>query len=185
MTFLEIMVVITILGIVIAISTPSLRNTYYKMQLHAAARQLGSLCRYARAAAVMREGEVRVLFDVENARYRLKLPPEDQDEEDRSVGRYRRMELERRSTVEQARFLPPDVEFQDILTDAPDEENPGRWTTGLIFYPNGSATPCFMVLRNRRGRMLTIEVQHSTGAVRIFRGEPEFQEPEQADADSR
>lgn len=185
LTFLEIMVVVTILGVLLAVSSPSLKNMYQKMQLNASARQIGSLCKYGRAAAIMQEGEVRILFDLESARYRLRLPPKVDEDDRRSHSRYRNEEEKKLASVEEPKYLPPDVEFVEIMTDAPEEENPGRWQTGLIFYQNGSATPCIITLENRRGRRVTIEVQHATGAVRIYQGDPIFKEPVLANEDGR
>lgn len=185
LTFLEIIVVVTILGILLALSSPSLRNMYQKMQLSSSARQIGSLCKYARAAAIMQEGEVRLLVDLETARYRLKLPPKVAEDDRQSHSRYRNMEDQKKAAVEEPTYLPPDVEFVEILTDAPEEEQPGKWQTVLVYYQNGSATPCVMTLENRRGRRVTIEVQHATGGVRIYMGDPVFKQPALADETNR
>jgi prepilin-type N-terminal cleavage/methylation domain-containing protein len=181
LTFLEIMIVVTILSVIVAISSPSLKNMYQKQQLHAAARQIGAMCKYARAAAIMQEGETKIQFDVESARFRLKLPEVNEEELEaknkRNRGRYREMKDQKPATVERYRYLPPDVEFYEILTEAPEELEQTQWNTGVVYYQNGAATPCFVILQNRRGRKITVEVQHSTGAVRIYTGEPVFEEP--------
>jgi type II secretion system protein H len=152
-TFLELMIVLVILGIVLAVSLPSLKTTYQRGQLSSAAREIVALLRVARAEAIFREHPIEVRFDLAGDRYRLDLLEPDTD-------KHHRYNEPRISEIEQIRYLPRDVSFAEISTEAEATDKPN--VAKVVFFPNGSATGASIILENVRGRKMKIELAHAT-----------------------
>ncbi len=167
-TFLEILMVISIMAIMFLVATPRLKGTFLQNELVTTTRDLARLMRLARSEAVYSDKPVPLRINLDDAWYQLSLPPRDDDKDTSS---YRGQE-KRRSEVEQKRYLPLDVEFAEITTDAPpDPENDN--IVRLIFFPNGTATASTIILEGRKGNAMTIDLAPSTGYSRVYKGRPE------------
>lgn len=164
-TFLEILVVISILSILFLISAPRFKGVALKNQLQTGARELALLLRLARAESIHSGFPVQVKINVDEGWYQLSLPPREEDDT------YYPGEDRRRTEVERRRYLPRDVGFKEVSTDAPPVEKDKR-IARVIFFPNSSATGATIVLVNKKGNTMTIDVAPSTGIARVYRGEP-------------
>jgi type II secretion system protein H len=177
-TFLELMIVLVILSIVLTISMPSLRGTYQRGQLGSAAREIVALLRVARAEAIFREHPVEVRFDLATSRYRLDLLEEDETKPTRHTEA-------KRSQIEEIHYLPRDVSFAEISTEA--EETEKKTVAKVVFFPNGSATGASILLENVRGRKMKIELADATALpeAEYVRSTTETKDVPQAEGTSR
>jgi type IV fimbrial biogenesis protein FimU len=169
-TLLEILIVISILCVLLAISIPSMKVVHQRNQLHISAREVVALLKYARGEAVLGEKEVEVRFDVPGDRYRLDL-------RESGEGEYVRERDRVLKSSERIRHLPRTVHFLEITSEAEADEKAG--IARIIFYPNGSATAATIILGNDRKRNMTIEVAGATGLTRAYNGLPQVEEETQ------
>ena len=123
------------------------------------------LLRLARAEAIYSGVPVQVKINVDEDWYQLTLPRRDEDED------YYPGEHRRRREVEQRHYLPVDVWFKEVSTDAPPDAK-NKKIARVIFFPNSSATGATIVLANKKGNKMTIDVAPSTGIARVYKGEP-------------
>lgn len=66
LTFMEILLVIIILGILLGISLPAFKNTFHSLQLNSVSSDLQALMDYLRGRAIV-EGKV-IYFNIDNAK---------------------------------------------------------------------------------------------------------------------
>ncbi len=70
-TLLEIILVISILGVIAGLSFPNLNRSYWKRQLNQTADHLGQLMRYAQSRAILKNQEYRLVINLEDKAYWL------------------------------------------------------------------------------------------------------------------
>jgi type II secretion system protein H len=157
-TFLELMVVLTVLAIMVAIAFPTMRGMNEHNKLRATARELVALLRYARSEAVFGERTTQVFLDLEKRQYWLDLRTPDPEKGEYIPGK-------NKNQFEQKRNLNKDIWFEEISTR--DENVIRDKVVALDFYPDGSASPAMVTVANRRGSMLTIELVKSTGLTEL------------------
>ncbi len=173
-TFLELMIVITLLGVLAAVTVPKMGNIFRHGQLEAGTRDLVATLRYARHAAILRGDGVEVRFDPENRKYQMlpvKLDADGQPEEQQRVRRREekgRFQLNAEATL--VHDLPPSVFYNLIHSSAPLTEE--RSLPRIIFYPDGSATPSKIGLQNSENRAFAIEIYRTTGLASVAVGVP-------------
>jgi type II secretion system protein H len=160
-TFLELLVVLTILAMMVAVAFPSMRGMNEHNKLRATARELIALFRYARSEAVFGERTTQVYLDLEKRQYWLDLRTPDPEKGEYIPGR-------NKNQFEQKRNLNKDVWFEEITTR--DENVIRDKIVALDFYPDGSASPAMVTVANRRGSMMTIELVKSTGLTELSKG---------------
>lgn len=73
-SLVEMLAVIVIMGLMATIVMVSWRAILPHEELHSAVRALAASLQSARSEAIARNGEYRVLYDLENARYRIVTP---------------------------------------------------------------------------------------------------------------
>lgn len=190
-TFLEIMVVIVILGILAAVALPNMTGTRSRAALRTAARSITSAGLQARQAAIAYGKETELIIDMETGTWMILLLPE---EEDGRVNRGRRRAPVRSSvrteremvpgytSEEQIRELPQRVSFGKVTTWSDDDDarpatnrRRGIATSDLkrlTFFPNGSSTGMAIELTNDRDRSLTVDFDRSSGRPEIYEGPP-------------
>lgn len=167
-TFLEITIVIVIMGTLLILTIPSMRSLQDRNRLVAASRELAAMFRLARGQAILGERTVEVRFDMVNGRYRLDLNPTEEE-----LLRRHRQGRELRRQEENIQRLPEGVNFADVFVWT--EQINERGHVVVEFYPNGSASPLVLVLADREGKSVTVEVARSSGRVSIQPGRPEGQ----------
>lgn len=86
-TFLEVLIVVIILGIIMGFSIPRFRETFNNLQLKMAAHDLNQFFRYAQGEAVKNQRLHKIVID--NHRYWLMIEKKD-DEFERISGRWGR-----------------------------------------------------------------------------------------------
>jgi prepilin-type N-terminal cleavage/methylation domain-containing protein len=164
MTLLELMVVISILAAFTVLAIPAMRGPHEKNKLRTASREIVSLLRYARSAAVFNETDVVLEIDVEAGLYRLDLGKMATPERRGHLGPEPR-------DVELWHETPKGVIFLAVFSwDDPDEKE--GWAR-IRFYPDGSASDSMVVLENSRTQHMTIGVNRATGRPEIYIGLPE------------
>jgi type II secretion system protein H len=168
-TFLEILVVLLILGLLMALSVPIMKGTYGRNKLTAAAREMAALARYARQQAVLRGSDTQLVLDEEKNRFYLRLNPEKKGRRgSRSSVRDTKESMEETHDLDAERGR---IKFVGIATAY---ENGRREKEQIVeFRRNGSATPATVVLADEMDRAYTIRISGATGGVRVEAGPPE------------
>lgn len=168
LTFLEILVVLVIIGIMLAVMLPNMRNPREKAALNSAARQVAAAASIARQQAIATGHRTRLRVDIHKQRFRLVF---DRPEARRSS--YSRSRDEAASLEERVRPFPVGVRCRRILqygsevdlTRIRDDE-----FFEVVFYPNGSSTGAAIELRNRLEKTVTVEISSSSGRVETYLG---------------
>ena len=175
-TFFEIMIVISIVAILAAITMPRLKSTLAKVRVKSAARKVTGLLRYARTAAILGESTCEVRFDLEKDSYELTLHDKS-GEPIKTKTRRSRRKRERSSPVlgddaRGPRFLPKDVHFVMVATAAPLTDG-RKGLPRVIYYSDGSATPATISIQDKNERAISVEIYRTTGMTRIEPGLPQ------------
>jgi Tfp pilus assembly protein FimT len=166
------MTVVTILAVMMGLTFPTMKAMNEKNKLRATARELIALIKYARAEAVFGERTTEVFLDLEKRQFWLNLR-----EPDPKTGEYR--PNQKKTQLEQKRELNQDIWFDEVTT----------YDTNIIkdkliaidFFADGSASPAFVTVANRKGAKLTIEVIKSTGLTEITPGSIEDKKAQQGE----
>ncbi len=165
-TFLEILIVMTILGILMVFGTPRLKGIYLKNQLRSAARDLATLFRLARSESIYSGGITQVKMNIDEYWYQLVLPPREDNERDRYYDRNEKVR-----EIERKRYIPEEVSIKEISTDGlTDPKN--RKIIRILFFPDGTASGTTIVMQNDKKRSMTIDLAPATGISRVYRGAP-------------
>ncbi len=156
-SFLELIIVLFIMGISVALISPTLSRFSRSAEIKATAQKLSSILRNSRSEAVHR-GEIhQILFDPESKVVKVQaIKPEDLDSE------------EVKDMVPSARtFSIPDwIQIRDVKTWA--NQIPTE-LPAIEFYPNGGSNGGSFLLEGEGQRGFRIQVDSITGAVEIIR----------------
>ncbi|MBN1868653.1 GspH/FimT family pseudopilin [Candidatus Sumerlaeota bacterium] len=178
-TFIEIMVVLLILGVFSMVAIPSMRGFHRQGKLSAAVREFVLTARYARQQAVLRNHSTEISIDSKSDTYRFVAEPDERRTHATSRNNRSEMEQVRKlGGTEKNRIHFATVE---IGTD-PFGRGESAW---LRFRKDGSASACTVVVADATGQCVTIVIAGATGAVRTYAGPPreetiEIPEPEDA-----
>ncbi len=144
-TLIELSLVALIIIIMVSISMPLFRRTYYDIQLDEASYNIAKFMNYGRARAVAEGAKTRLNFDFNTGKYWLTVnnDPEKTDYFENIEGKLGRLYT-----------VPAGIEITG-------EEN------HLTFYPNGRSDGFKLSLKNRNGREKTIDVAEETGEANI------------------
>ncbi|HEY7745420.1 MAG TPA: GspH/FimT family pseudopilin [Desulfuromonadales bacterium] len=152
-TLMEVLIVIAIVGILAAMSLPSLTSWIQNAKYRETAREMFSLAQQARALSISRNLEHRVRFDLDNKRYRL-----ERGDRPANSGTWT-------SVVDWIAF--PDFAVIKRTNDC--DQTSG--TADFSFNPNGSSNStyvCIMEASNPTVRRFLVGISHwSTGRVTI------------------
>ncbi len=148
MTFLEVLVVITLIAILTAIATPQMMSSLDYFKLDATARKLAIDIRLAQSHAIKTNSNTRVYFYVLNDIYNIQL-----------------------SGKNNMVILPESIIISS--TTFQQENNVPRVRFNYLGNPSGGGT---VVLRNKRGDRLYVITTPVTGRVRISKEPPEHWE---------
>lgn len=183
MTFIEIMIVIVIFGVLMALAVPSMSKMHNRNKFSAAAREMTNVLRYARQQAVLRHNTTEVLFWIEKNEYKLDMQPPDTVKKKSYSSRRRSsdpMENTRKVDPKHKRTIIEEITSGD--TDKRAFQSKNRDAMRVRFYRNGSATPATILLRyDRKSKdetgknkflYMTVQVAGATGAVRVITGKP-------------
>ena len=152
LTFIELILVISILGILTAISTPLFRHTFDNLQVSNLCRDISKLSKYAQERAIMEQIIHRIDFDVNNNEYWVSvakdpLNPEKFIRLNNKFGRMRR--------------FSPNIVLECAKPYA-------------VFYPDGRADELTIYVAGADGEVYTLTNKKTTGYVKVFKRLPSF-----------
>lgn len=145
-TFIELVIVLTLLGVLLAIAVPRL-HPVSRWQLEGAAGEMAGNLRLARSEAVFSGKICRVTFFIYAGAYRLTL-------------------AENNQMIQ----LPEEIFFQGQTTFAKDASNNPFIYFNALGRPSGGGT---VILESRDGDKRYIIVTPVTGRVRVSKEEPQ------------
>lgn len=164
-TLIELVVVITILGILSAVVVPRIGNISPKYRLRSAARVIGSHIAFARSLSGGTGEEYVLRYDLENQLYWIILPPGpdedpllDPDERD-TLSKF---VVEEGILIEELRF--------------PDGSDDSSGIVDVTFDRYGNEGSHIVVLKNEDEKYLSIKFSALIGAIDYFPEPIEFEE---------
>lgn len=174
-TFIEIMLVIMLLGVLAAVSLPRMGSTFHRAQVQAEARELVGVLRYARHTAILRGDGAEVRFDPERGEYELLLVDLDLEG---MPGREYAPHARRYRTDESSVVVPDDVRGLHRLPDGvvftlfQSSASPSRETKlpRVVYYPDGSASPARIAIKGNRSKELNVQIFRTTGMAMVKEG---------------
>ena len=146
LTFIELILVISILSILTAISTPMFRHTFDSLQVRNLCRDISKLSKYVQERAIMEQVIHRINFDVSNKEYWVSIAKDPLNPEKfvRLNNKFGRMR----------RFSP------NIVLECAKPYT--------VFYPDGSADELTIYVSGADGEVYTLTNKETTGYVKIF-----------------
>lgn len=163
-TFLELVLVIALIGILFSISFISLKGMTPKYRLRSAARGLGSTIERIRLMAVSR-GEWMGIH------YVFEPPPTADDAEPRpyyqviAPGEYADQPLEERPLLSR-KELPTGVRFRHVLLASNQAVDVGTWD--ILFSPSGNTGSHIVLLEGEDDRVQALKFNAVTGLIDFY-----------------
>jgi prepilin-type N-terminal cleavage/methylation domain-containing protein len=161
-TFLELLLVLIMLGILFSLAIPSMKGITPKYRLRTAARQLGSQIEELRITAISRGYWVGIHYRLEGERstYQV-IPPPPADYPDQPI--------ENRSFLSRVE-LPPGVGISRIRLRGTNELITSG-TVSIYLSPAGTMGSHSVTFVSNDGRYLTLEFNAITGNIDFFESE--------------
>lgn len=164
MTFIEIMFVVVIIGIVVAVAIPNMAGTRDSAALKSTVRDIVAGGLLARQTAVTSGEDTFLVFRPKENTWRMEFFDASKEEDRRWQDRRERTHDERDRPLERK------VSFAAFHTDAgklePMEE------VRLAFHPNGACTGMAIQVQGNRGNPVVIDFERATGRPEVYPGEP-------------
>lgn len=163
-TFLELVLVMAVIGILFSISLMSLKGMTPKYRLRSAARGLGSTIEQTRLMAVSRAEWMGI-------HYVFDPPPTADDPEPRpyyqviAPGEYQDQPLEERPLLSK-QVLPPGVRFRHLLLAGNQAIDTGTWD--ILFSPTGNTGSHIVVLEGDEERVQALRFSAITGLIDFY-----------------
>jgi len=175
-TFVELMVVIALASIAVLVTILRLDGMTAKTRLSAAARKIASKVEWVRGQSAAKARDLQIEFDLDNARYRVVIPPR--------PGLHRKASDKEEWGALRWNYLPEEIRFTDIqfAVTGSSRAQTDIATSGIRtveFSPNGSS-PSFMVhikstsIASARRNEYSIEVNGFTGTASAMLGNKQF-----------
>ncbi|MGI8906438.1 MAG: pilus assembly FimT family protein [Candidatus Sumerlaeaceae bacterium] len=163
-TLIEIMVVVTILAVMMAVTFPSMRGMNEKNKLRATARQLTALMKYARTEAVFGERTTEVFLNLDKREFWIDLREPEPEKGSGSSKKPTERNIEQKRDIDENIWFEETQAYDENIIEGKDK------VIAVDFYPDGSASPTLITLVNKQGTRMTIEVLRSTGQIEISPG---------------
>ncbi len=163
-TFLELVLVMAVIGILFSISLMSLKGMTPKYRLRSAARELGSTIEQIRLMAVSRAEWMGI-------HYVFDPPPTADDPEPRpyyqviAPGEYQDQPLEERPLLTK-QVLPTGVRFRHVLLASNQAIDAGAWD--ILLSPTGNTGSHIVVLEGDEERVQTLKFSAITGLIDFY-----------------
>ena len=156
-TLLEILIVISILGVLVTLTGLKLDGVTSSARLRSSARRVGSTIQYMQSQSIVQGRYYYIQYDLEENRYRIVIAPE-----------YAREGMDLEGLVKQQYWRPllEGVEFEDITFD--DGVVVEEDLIDVPFTPTGMKWGFLLHLINENGRRFTVEANALTGLVRYY-----------------
>lgn len=156
-SLIEMVVVLVLLGLSVALVTPSLSRFSRTVELKGAAKRISAILRYSRSEAVHHGKVYQVLFDPELRQ--VKMQPVEEEIRDEEEGERR----EKKGTPKMY-SLPAGVQIKDVKVE------PSQFPSdlaGIEFYPQGGSNGGSILLEAPDLKGYRIKVHFLTGTVTI------------------
>jgi prepilin-type N-terminal cleavage/methylation domain-containing protein len=162
-TLVELVLVVTIIGIAVAVVAPRIKRSGGITEIRVGARTTASLVRFARNSAVSRGLRHRLVYDRTERCFRVEVEndPFDAPEE---------FKEERLPAGVGDGGHSPDIELEITYLDAGNTDEVFQPDT-LTFLPDGSTRDVFVYLRGPKNQAYTVAVVGPTGAIMVAEGE--------------
>ena len=171
-TFLELVVVITIMGIMMAVTLPRFSSTFSKATLGGTARGLAGTMAYVRSTAVKDGRSYFLNIDLDNHEYWITYFNE---EADLSLIDYEELDIldeeiytELRDTFVARTKLQKKIEFAQVVLG--DGEGISDGVVQIEFRPDGTADETVIHLMNPKERFYTVYLEHYNAQARAYKG---------------
>ena len=165
-SLLELLIVLGLIGLLVAITAPSISRSAASVRLKAATKKTAAVFRYARNEATARKGPYWVVIDREESWIAVVDRPLNAGEgEDR-------FEKAMVASSEGAQLYeyPESVVIGDVTVG---EDKKVDAQGAFVFYPNGSSSGGEVVLQLDEVRLYTVSLDFITSTVSIQRGPSE------------
>jgi type II secretion system protein H len=175
-TLIELMVVITIIGIMTALMIPEMKGSFQAELLRSNSRELINVFDLAYSRAVSLNQVRRVRLDDKTGRYLVEKQVQENGQEDFVTADDvpgNRGQLDSRIAVE---FHPAErlAAEDNGAAEAPVSESSPEEAM-IAFYPDGTADPGAVLLRDRDGFRLLLQINPVTARVHVVELEREAQ----------
>ena len=169
-TLLELMIVLVLIAIMAAMIIPEMKGTYDDALLRSSSRKLVDAFSLASSRAVSLNQLHRVRIEKSSGRYSIEARGRDPE-----TGEYISVreipggagELDKRVSVQlQASENSADPDAAPLLANAEAEEPADDI---IAFYPDGTADPAEVVLRDRAGFEIALRINPITARVQVLR----------------
>ncbi|MGD2126883.1 MAG: prepilin-type N-terminal cleavage/methylation domain-containing protein [Desulfobacteraceae bacterium] len=158
-TFLEIIVVIFLIGLMIALATPRIRYAVLTDNLKTTTRRIIGMVKELRNEAIREQKEYVVHFDLDSNRFWIDSPSMTEQEQARAR--------------EKASPFPEDVRVLDIWYRAKGKRMRGETT--IRFNKKGYVQPSVIHLGSEDGRSFTLELSPFLGRVKVIEKYVEYE----------
>lgn len=165
-TLIELIVVISILGILAAFVVPRLSGISPKYRIRSAIRTIGAQIGWARSMAGGNGEEYVLRYDLDENIYWVALPP-DPEEDDPDL------DIDERETLEKM-GLPDHIEIVEIRFPNGSSEETG--IVDVIFDAYGNQGSHIVVLQNEEETKMSVKFSALIGVVDYFADEAEFED---------
>jgi prepilin-type N-terminal cleavage/methylation domain-containing protein len=164
-TLTELLVVCLIIGIMAALVVAEMRSSFEDALLRSSGRRLIDVCGLTYSRAVSSSQIHRVRLDKYSGQYLIEKQvgdgQEDSDFEPATDIPAFKGQFDQRVLIDLQRPEPDSIEESDL------EPRPLA-NDGITFYPDGTADACQILLRDRMGYEMTLQINPTTGRVHVM-----------------
>ena len=164
-TLIELIVVITIIGILSAVVVPRIGNISPKYRLRSAARVIGSQIGWVRSSAGGTGEEYVLRYDLERQEYWVILPPGPDEDP--------LLDVDERDTLTK-NFIAEGITIEEIRF--PDGSDESSGIVDVFFDRYGNEGSHIVILKNDEETYLSVKFSALIGAIDFFPEEVDFEE---------
>jgi len=146
-TFIELILVAVIIGIIIALSTPLFRTTFNTLQLESLSSNLAKFIRYSQERAIVERLRYRLVFNDSQHKYWLEVEKDPLN----GAGEFQRL----KSRWGKVHSVP-----EGIFLETGKKK--------INFYPDGKTSKNTIYLSNKKGTTYTLIMGGTLGRVQVF-----------------
>ena len=160
-TLLELIVVLTVLGLGIVLVYPSFGRMSQGVELKAAAKKVSAILRYYRSEAVQKGKVFQVVFDVDTREIRVRPVEAEENKEEGEKSE------EKISGEKEKYLLPEGIQVKEMKIPA--SQYPSEYPV-IEFYPNGGSNGGSFLIERENSKAYRIQVNFLTGVVELKEG---------------
>jgi type II secretion system protein H len=173
-TLLELMVVITLIGILSAMILPQMRGTYGDALLRSTARELVSVLTLASSRAVSSNQAHRLHLDLATGRYLIERRVQENGEETDFapatdiLGSEGTLDTRIAIQIHKTGLDHPDPALADAASFPDRDSAASQLSSSVAFFPDGTAEAADVLLRDQEGFRIGLRVNPVTARVRLL-----------------